>query len=187
MLDICYADPRMEVGMGGEPAQAAVDEDTHGTLSPSHDLGDLGDRQVAEHPQQHGFRLIGWEGAHQRQRGVERVRVLHRHRRVGLFVRHRQLPLALGTALAPAPGPDVVDAPAGGDREQPSAEVRLVAVEPAEPGGDLDPDDRRQIVRVGHALAAEVPQEQMLVRTPQVSERVAVTGPRASNHLVHAL
>ena len=89
--------------------------------------------------------------------------------------------------VATLAGADVVDPPAGGDREQPAPEIRLAALEAMEAVGDLEPHGRGQIVGLGHALAAEVPQQQVVVGAPQLAERLAIPLTCACDHRLHGL
>lgn len=173
--------------MRSEPLEAAVNQHPNCALTSSHDLGDLADGEVAEHPEQHCFGLIGGERSDQGKGPIEGVGTLGARRHgVGGAV-DRVLSLALEAVVSALGGADVVDAASGRDREQPPTERRLVALETSEAARHLEPHDRRQILRVGHALAPEVAQQEMLVRAPQLGERIAVTRAGTSYHLLHGL
>ncbi len=152
-------------------------------------VGDLGDAEVGDHPQQHGLGLIGWQRPDQRQRPVERTAP----------ARTRRRPTGRVTRRAPFAGAgrccwsracwraDVVDPAAGRDREQPAPEIGLAALEAMQAVGDLDPHRRGQIVGIGHALAPEVAQQQVVVGAPELAERVAIALACACDHLLHSL
>ena len=163
-----------------------MDKDSNRSLALPEDLRDLGDGEVGNHSEQDCFGLVGWQGAHQGERPVERLGL------VGLFGGGRRChgwaPVAfprqvLVTALART---DVVDPATGGDGEQPAAEVFLRALEPMQTRGHLDPHRGRQILGLGHALAPEVAQEQVLVRPPELPEGIPVALAGACYHLLHS-
>src|SRR5690606_9678771 len=73
----------------------------------------------------------------------------------------------------------------GGDGEQPAPEVRLVAHESGQARRHLDPDRRCEIFRLGHALAPEVPEHEVLIGAPEMTECLGITFPCAPDHLLH--
>lgn len=162
-----------------------MDEDAHGSLTSLHDLSNLGDAELCDDPEEHRICLIGWQRADQREGTFEGFGILGTLTDVGRVRGPFGGDLALGSLPTTLARADVVDPPSGGDREQPSSEVGLVTVEAVETGGDLEPHGRGEIFGFCHPLAAEVAKEQMLVRPPDLAERVPVPGPRASNHLPH--
>lgn len=160
-------------------------EDAHCTLTTLHDLGDLGHPEVGDDTEEHGFGLVGW------QRPDEGECVFERRRPLGLLVGSRRrgpvgLGLLIGLVLRSSlRRTDVVDPASGSDREEPSPEIGLVTLEAVEPRGDFDPHDRGEILRVAHPFAAEVAEEEVLVRAPELAERLGISVPRASDHVLH--
>lgn len=169
----------------GEAFEASVGEDADAALGTTHDRSDVGDRQIGDHAQQHGFGLIGWEPPDEFDGPIERSGTLG----VDVGARCRPgLALALEDLVAVAPpsvASDLVDATPGGDREEPSAELVRVAIERGQAAGDLDPHRRRDVVRIVHALAAEVAEQEVLMRAPELAEGVAVARCSSHDHIVH--
>lgn len=144
----------------------------HVALAAPHDLGHPTDVEVGDHAQQHRLGHVVRQSAHECDGPLEVVGLVERG--LGAWIVDRPAGIGVGTLRPPGRTAQLVDVAAAGDREQPAPEVDVVTLESVQAVRDVDPDLRRQIVRIDGPAATEVPQDEVLVAAPQRGERVPV-------------
>ena len=150
-----------------------------------HDGRDVGDREVGDDSQQHGFGLVRRKATQEFERSIERRGALGVDVGAGCRSGLTLGPEYLVTVTSPAVAADLVDAAPCGDREEPPTELVGVAGERRQSPCDLDPHRGGQVVRFAHPLAPEITEEQMLMRTPQVTEGFGVPRRGSRDHVLH--
>ncbi len=164
-----------------------MDEYPDIALTGTHDHSNLGDPQFTDHPKQHRLGLVRWKRANDGNRPIDGCGLVGDGPCVGGMFDDRGLAITSHTGFLSFRRANLVDSATGSDREQPASKVVLGTLKSRQARGDLNPHRRGEIFRLGHALATEVSEQEVVVCPPQVAERVGVTRPGAFDHLLHSL
>ena len=138
----------------------------HRAFTSAHDCCHFCHAEVRNHPQEHRFRLIGGEPSNHFDGVIERSCALRFVLCGRLIVGTITLIGVLYPVVASATRADVIDSTPSGNREQPAPEVGFAALETSDAGGDIDPDDRGEIVGIALSMTSEIPQYEVVVGSP---------------------
>lgn len=142
-------------------------------LRDLHHRGDVGDRQIIDHAEHDGLGLVVGQRRHHSNRPIEGPVALVRD--VGADRMVCRPEGRTGTTHRPTHhAAHRVDASPVGDREQPSAEIVVVTLEPVDRRRHVDPHLRRDVVGRGRAASSEVPQQRGVVAAPQLGQRITM-------------